>query len=88
MSPDSTPAPASSASVLTDREAEVLAAVARGLSTRGIADELCLSTRTVRNYLSRSYGKIGVAGRVEATLWWLAHHPGGAPATLTPGSGP
>jgi DNA-binding NarL/FixJ family response regulator len=54
------------------REKEVLACVANGLSNRQIADELCLSEHTVRNYLSRLCDKLGRSGRVELMLYALA----------------
>lgn len=58
------------AALLTPRERQVLAAITRGLTNDGIAVELRLSTRTVRNYVSRAYAKIGAQNRVEALLWW------------------
>ncbi len=59
---------------LTTRESDVLAAVARGLDNRMISVELRLSDRTVRNYVSRIYQKLGVTNRVEAVLWWARQH--------------
>lgn len=47
--------------VLTDREREVAALAARGLSRREVAERLYLSERTVGNHLHRAYGKLGVA---------------------------
>lgn len=58
---------------LTDREAEVLALVARGLSNRQIAAELTLSEKTVRNHIERTYAKAGVSNRVGASLYALSH---------------
>lgn len=51
---------------LTEREAEVLRAAAGGATVQDIADELFLSTSTVRNYLSNAIGKLGVRNRLEA----------------------
>lgn len=56
--------------MLTERETEVLAAMARGRANPEIAAELVLSERTVRNHVSRIYTKLGVGNRVEAVLWW------------------
>ncbi|MGL5809486.1 MAG: response regulator transcription factor [Nocardioides sp.] len=58
---------------LTARDTQVLEYLARGLDNNGIAAELRLSPRTVRNYVSRVYDKIGVATRVEAALWAQIH---------------
>ena len=54
------------------REKEVLACVANGLSNRQIAEQLCLSEHTVKNYLSRLCDKVGRSGRVELMLYALA----------------
>ncbi|MFE4669798.1 response regulator [Streptomyces sp. NPDC056716] len=51
---------------LTDREAEVIRLVARGLSNRGIAGELFLSEATVKTHLVRIYRKLGVDNRPAA----------------------
>ena len=42
--------------------------IARGLSNERIADELSLSEKTVRNYVSRIFDKLGVATRPEAIV--------------------
>jgi len=51
---------------LTDRERQVLKLAGEGLSNSKIAQELHLSTGTVRNYLSEAIGKLGAANRTEA----------------------
>jgi len=48
---------------LTDREAEVAIAAAGGATNREIAAALGLSERTVRNYLSSAFAKLGVTRR-------------------------
>ncbi|MCH7576575.1 MAG: response regulator transcription factor [Chloroflexi bacterium] len=53
---------------LTEREFEVLAMAARGLSNKMIARELSLSDRTVQVHLSNIFGKLGVASRTEAVI--------------------
>ncbi len=50
------------------REQEVLACLARGLSDRGIAQQLFISVRTVQTHLEHIYAKLGVHSRVEAAL--------------------
>ncbi|MBP2703611.1 response regulator transcription factor [Microbispora sp. RL4-1S] len=51
---------------LTARELDVLETAADGATVGEIADRLCLSRGTVRNYLSRILSKVGARSRVEA----------------------
>ena len=51
---------------LTQREQEVLELLARGKRNATIADELFLSERTVRNYVSNVFTKLQVADRAHA----------------------
>jgi DNA-binding NarL/FixJ family response regulator len=53
---------------LTEREREVLELLARGLDNRGIARELFLSDKTVRNYVSTLLDKLEVESRADAVL--------------------
>ena len=53
-------------SPLTSREADALRMVAKGFTTAEIADGLCLTVGTVRNYLSRAIAKTGARNRVDA----------------------
>lgn len=53
---------------LTARERATLELIARGLSNDRIAVELFLSEKTVRNYVSRIFDKLGVATRPEAIV--------------------
>ncbi len=53
---------------LTAREQDVLAAVARGLSNRAIADELGITERTARTHVSNILAKLGLASRTQAAL--------------------
>jgi DNA-binding CsgD family transcriptional regulator len=48
---------------LTDREREVIALVARGLSNRQIAERLVVSVRTVEGHLYRACAKLGTSER-------------------------
>ena len=51
---------------LTDREREVLEAVASGATNREIAERLFLSPHTVKEHTSSLYRKLGVRNRAEA----------------------
>ncbi|MCL1501529.1 response regulator transcription factor [Xanthomonas nasturtii] len=51
---------------LRERERTVLRLAGEGRSASEIAQQLQLSHRTVRNYLSECMGKLGVANRIEA----------------------
>lgn len=68
--------PAPPASPLTDREEDVLAAVARGLGNDEIGRELHISLSTVKTHLASLMAKVGVRNRVELAIW--AHERGRA----------
>ena len=53
---------------LTDRELEVLRAVATGLTNGEIAQELQLSESTVKTHVSRALAKIDARDRVQAVI--------------------
>ena len=51
---------------ITPRELEVLQLIAEGLSTRDMADRLCVSDNTVKTHCSRLFDKLGVNRRTQA----------------------
>lgn len=58
---------------LTARERQLLRLLGQGWETIRIADAVGISEQTVRTYLSRLYGKLGVHSRAEATAWAHRH---------------
>ncbi|MCB0908381.1 MAG: response regulator transcription factor [Nocardioidaceae bacterium] len=54
---------------LTEREEEVLAAVARGLTNAEVSEELHISMSTTKTHLSTLMAKIGARNRVEIAIW-------------------
>ncbi len=58
---------------LTAREVEVLQLLARGLSTREIADRLTMAPKTAGNHIERIYRKIDVTNRASASLYAVHH---------------
>ncbi|MEZ5169553.1 MAG: response regulator transcription factor [Acidimicrobiia bacterium] len=56
------------ASPLTGREEEILQLVADGRSTAQIAEELFISTKTVKNHLASVYAKLDARDRTQAVL--------------------
>lgn len=59
---------------LTDRETEILVALARGGSNRDLAELLYLSEATVKSHVSTLLAKLGVRSRVQAVI--LAYEMG------------
>jgi DNA-binding NarL/FixJ family response regulator len=67
---------------LTVREREILGLLTGGLTTRRIAQQLCLSYQTVRSHLYNVFIKLGVHSQVDAVRFALAHRVVEAPGTL------
>jgi DNA-binding NarL/FixJ family response regulator len=58
---------------LTEREADVLRLVAKGLNNGEIANRLHLSEGTVRNHISAILGKLGASDRTQAAVIAIQH---------------
>lgn len=54
--------------LLSKREIDVLKLVTRGLSNKEIADDLCLSIRTVQGHVGNIFNKLRVSSRTEAVV--------------------
>jgi DNA-binding NarL/FixJ family response regulator len=51
---------------LSEREKEVLTLAAKGMTNKEIADNLCLSIRTIQGHINNIFHKLGVGSRTEA----------------------
>ena len=58
---------------LTEREAEVVGLLARGLQTKQVARALGISVKTADHHVQNTYRKIGVSTRAAATLFAMEH---------------
>ena len=77
--PSRAPEPASPAlppDGLTQREAEILALIARGLTNPEIAARLFLSNHTIKTHISRIFAKTGSRDRVAAIGYAHRHNIG------------
>ena len=59
---------AASGGELTEREREILALLAQGMSNKRIAERLGISEYTVRNHVRQITAKLGAANRSEAAV--------------------
>ena len=61
--------PAQPIEALTDREEQVLVAVARGRTNGEIAEELFITLSTVKTHIASVMAKLGARNRVEIAIW-------------------
>jgi DNA-binding CsgD family transcriptional regulator len=71
---------------LTEREREILRLIATGTSTKDIAQQLFISSNTVKVHLRNIFAKIGVTSRTEAAVY--AIHSGLSNASASPAAEP
>jgi DNA-binding NarL/FixJ family response regulator len=60
---------------LTEREGQILAQVARGLTNKEIARAASLSEKTVKHHMTNVMQKLQVRNRVEAAMLYRRHTP-------------
>jgi predicted ATPase/DNA-binding CsgD family transcriptional regulator len=67
-----------SAGTLTARELQITTLIARGLSNRGIADELVISPATAARHVANIFSKLGFSSRAQVAAWvaQLERHKG------------
>ncbi len=63
---------------LSAQERKVLALVAEGKTNKKIANDLDLSDKTVKNYLSNIFTKLNLSRRAEAAACLARHRPSGS----------
>jgi DNA-binding NarL/FixJ family response regulator len=60
--------------LLSDREYQVMMMLASGKSVSEIAQELCLSVKTISTYRSRIMDKMNMKKNAELTLYAVQNH--------------
>jgi DNA-binding NarL/FixJ family response regulator len=60
---------------LTEREREVMRALARGMSNAAIAGATALTSKTVEHHVSSILSKLGLASRTQAVVWYFEQFP-------------
>jgi DNA-binding NarL/FixJ family response regulator len=66
--------PAQPIEALTEREEQVLAAVAAGRTNNEIADQLYITLSTVKTHITSLMNKLGARNRVEIAIWAYETH--------------
>jgi two-component system nitrate/nitrite response regulator NarL len=72
-------------SLLSKRELDVVRCVSEGMTNRDVASRLGLSEHTVKNYMFRTFDKLGVSNRSELILYAM-NHSCGSPARSSSGT--
>jgi len=71
---------------LTEREAQVVGLLARGLLTKQVARRLGISVKTADRHIQNAYRKVGVSTRAAATMFAMEHGLVREPGTEDPRS--
>jgi predicted ATPase/DNA-binding CsgD family transcriptional regulator len=71
------PISSGAATALTARELQIAALIARGLSNRGIADELVISPATAARHVANIFTKLGFTSRAQLAAWAAQHESEG-----------
>ena len=58
---------------LSDREREVLELIGEGLTNRQIGERMFLAEKTVKNYASSMFAKLGLTSRTQAAIFAAKH---------------
>jgi two-component system nitrate/nitrite response regulator NarP len=61
---------------LTDREQEILSYIAKGMTNKEIASELCISRHTVKAHISEILRKLKLNNRINAAIFFYAQNQG------------
>jgi len=71
-SPGTSPDSIGAGSVLTTREHEIALLITRGLSNRGIAEELFISPATAARHVANILAKLGLNSRAQVAAWVMS----------------
>ncbi len=72
---------------LTPQEQRILTLIGEGKTNRQIAEEMFLAEKTVKNYTSSLYAKLGLESRTQAAIFATKHPQGHSPGHA-PGHSP
>ncbi len=59
---------------LSEKEYEIICEISEGLSNKEIAEKLCLSEGTIRNYISLILEKLALRDRTQIAIFYYKHH--------------
>jgi DNA-binding NarL/FixJ family response regulator len=82
------PTAASPPADLTERELEVVALVAQGLSNREIAERFVISEKTVKTHIGHILAKLDLKDRTQLAIYALRHDLAGEEPAGGAGAGP